>query len=426
METVHHDYAPKGVKFFYVYKALAHPEINGFVQPFTLKERLMHVQEAKRRLGSQFTWVCDTMSNEVKHALGDRPNSEFVFDSEGRVVRKRSWSNPQQLRNDLAELVGPVEHPTHVSDLDIKPPLIEQLAGADVVPRVQLPGRLIPLKIDPIVQDDGEPFYVKLRAEAEGELLNGGQGTLYLGFFLDPLYKMHWNNLADPLQFDLKTPQGITVKPATGRAPTVKPPEDRDPREFLVDVTGEIKSEPLELTVRYFACDDAGTFCIPVTQRYQVFLARDPDGGARRRPNGADQYLAGDFVEHMLKSDRNGDGRISREEAPERLQRIFGLMDANGDDLIEKGELQGRVREFRRWFGGPSRRPSRGNPGRQAAFFQALDADGDGRLSKAELDKAQESFDRLDRNGDGSLTPDELLRPGRQVQRSRTGVTGKP
>ena len=43
VEAVSRDYASKGVKFFYVYRALAHPENNGFVKPFSINERLMHV-----------------------------------------------------------------------------------------------------------------------------------------------------------------------------------------------------------------------------------------------------------------------------------------------------------------------------------------------------------------------------------------------
>ena len=44
METIYLDYAPKGVKFFYVYKALAHPEYERYVTPFTQDERLMLLQ----------------------------------------------------------------------------------------------------------------------------------------------------------------------------------------------------------------------------------------------------------------------------------------------------------------------------------------------------------------------------------------------
>ena len=101
LETVCHDYSPKGVKFYYIYKALAHPETNGYVTPFTLQERLMQVKEAERRLGSKFTWLCDAMSNDLKHALGDAPNSEYVIDPDGKVVVRRLWSDPAKLRNDL-------------------------------------------------------------------------------------------------------------------------------------------------------------------------------------------------------------------------------------------------------------------------------------------------------------------------------------
>ena len=87
METIYRDYAPKGVDFYYIYKTLAHPELDGYVEPFTLEERLMHVKEAQRTLGSEITWISDTMSNDLKHALGDSPNSEFVVDPAGKIVR---------------------------------------------------------------------------------------------------------------------------------------------------------------------------------------------------------------------------------------------------------------------------------------------------------------------------------------------------
>ena len=50
MEAMHRDYAPKGVKFFHIYKYLAHAGRKGYVQPFTLEERLLHVKEAQRTL----------------------------------------------------------------------------------------------------------------------------------------------------------------------------------------------------------------------------------------------------------------------------------------------------------------------------------------------------------------------------------------
>ena len=75
METIQRDYASRGVKFYYIYKSLAHPENNGYVQPLTLQERLLHLKEAERTLGSKFTWLADNMENELKHKLGNAPNS---------------------------------------------------------------------------------------------------------------------------------------------------------------------------------------------------------------------------------------------------------------------------------------------------------------------------------------------------------------
>ena len=140
METICRDYAPKGVKFYYIYKALAHPETNGYVTPFTLEERLMHVKEAERTLGSEFTWLCDAMSNDIKHTLGNAPNSEFVVSPDGNVARRRAWSDPAQLRKDLEELIGMVENPTKVFDLELKTAQSPDVAAKGVVPRIAVPG----------------------------------------------------------------------------------------------------------------------------------------------------------------------------------------------------------------------------------------------------------------------------------------------
>ncbi len=40
-----------------------------------------------------------------------------------------------------------------------------------------------------------------------------------------------------------------------------------------------------------------------------------------------------------------------------------------------------------------------------------FDADGDGKLSKSELENAAKALSKLDKNGDGELTPEELMPP---------------
>ncbi len=280
METIYRDYAPKGVNFYYIYKTLAHPELDGYVEPFSLEERLMHVKEAQRTLGSEVVWISDTMSNDLKHALGDMPNSEFVVDPEGTIVRMRVWSRPDQLRSDLEEIVGPVENPTRVSDLNLNFEAPPKVAASGVVPRVKLPGRMLPVKIEP--QSSSQPFYMKLRAEVDQRFLREGEGTLYVGFFPDPLYHVHWNNLVDPVKYQITAPEGITVSPARGEGPKVKEVSDMDPREFLVDIKRSGDSqEPLQVAVRYFACNDEEGWCVAVSQEYAISLEPDPDGGRR-------------------------------------------------------------------------------------------------------------------------------------------------
>lgn len=277
LETIYRDYSPRGVEFYYVYKALAHPETDGYVTPYTLEERLLHVKAAERTLGSEIPWICDTMSNDIKHALGNAPNSEFIVDPEGIIVRRRAWSRPEQLRADLVELVGAVENPTRVADLDLKQIPPPKVAASGVVPRVEVPGRMRPLKIE--LHASGSPAYVKLRAEAEESFVRNGKGKMYLGFHLDPIYRVHWNNLAAPVRFVLTAPEGITVEPASGEGPKVAAAADIDPREFLVDIDRGDSRSPLTLKVDYFACNDDEGWCKPVTQEYTIYPALDPDGG---------------------------------------------------------------------------------------------------------------------------------------------------
>ena len=328
----------------------------------------MHVAEAKKTLGATVPWLVDTMQNDLKHALGNRPNSEFIIDPDGNLVVMRDWSNPDTLRDDLEKLVGQVKNPTRVSDLDLKIETTPRPAASGVVERIRLPDRMSALQVDP--QAGSHPFYVKLRAEVDQDVLNGSKGKMYLGFHLDPLYHVHWNNLARPLSFEIEKTDGIQFTPGTGTGPKVEAEADIDPREFLIDVEPGATGQ-FELTVRYFACNDEKGFCIPVTQKYVVHLERDPDAGAPRRtggsrggggrpqpgrpPGGGDR--PGSFsADRLLRMDRNGDGRLSEQELPAQMRSRMDRKDANGDGFIDRSEAEALERKLRqRGDGGRSR-----------------------------------------------------------------------
>ncbi len=343
------------MKFFYVYKSLAHPEYNNYVTPYTLEERLMHVSEAERVIGSRFQWICDGMSNQFKDAMGKAPNAEFVIDPEGKVVRRRVWSDPVKLREDLEELIGHVDNPTQLADLDLPDIAPAGKVARGIVPRVEMPGSMQPLLIEPM--DNGKyPYYVKLRAEADPDFLEGEaeSGKMYLGFHLDPLYHVHWNNEADPLEFKLTTAAKTSITPATGRAPKVEEPADADPREFLVDIAAADLSTPLDLQVRYFACDDDNTFCVPVTQNYRIHLEGDKDGGSAmgRKVGGEEAPTAERMLVSFKQMDANGDGNLTRDELPGPFKGRFDLMDADGNGLVDGAEMEAAAERMIKMMGG--------------------------------------------------------------------------
>ena len=405
METIERDYTPEGVQFYYLYKQLAHPELDHYVDPYTLEERLMHVEQAERQLGSRIPWIADAMTNELKHALGDMPNSEFIIDPDGRILERRAWSDPTALREDLEQLIGPVENPTRVSDLDLpsEPPVATVVKG--IVPRVTPPGRMMTLKVEPDLDSTQLPFYTKLRADVDREFLRNGEGKLLLGFHIDPLYHMHWNNLAPPLTYKVTAPDGVGITPTSATFAEIEEPADADPREFLVDISTDDPAASFDLSVTYYACDDDNTFCIPVTQSYAVSLQVDPDAGRVFGAGRGGRGGPGAMIERIRGWDANDDGLVARSEVPEQMLDRFDRMDENGDGVLEADEIESLPARM----GPGAGRGGRGMRGDPIARLRSFDANGDGRITREEIpDQAGGMFDRVDANGDNVITADEL------------------
>ena len=100
---------------------------------------------------------------------------------------------------------------------------------SDIVPGIRRPSAMVPLKIVPGKQKRPVPFYATLRAAVDPPFLTRGEGKLYLGFHLDPLYAVHWNNRVKPLEFRLETPEGVRVTPNRGTGPRSSNPPTRIP-----------------------------------------------------------------------------------------------------------------------------------------------------------------------------------------------------
>lgn len=287
VEAMQVDYASKGVQFFYFYKSLRHPELNGYVQAQNMTERFLQLEEARAKLGTKVTWIADTLNDSMRVGLGAGPNSLYLISPDGEIIAASDRIEGNNFRRILDRLVGEVEHPTRPSELGL-PRVARQpnQINEDTDIRVRRPPGLIIVETTPANPDD--TYYVKLRAEADRDLLATGTGRLFLGFYPDPIHDAHWNNLVEPMKFVLTVPDGITATPTEATAARGPGDSDTQPRQFWVDIDGAIPYDELGLTLHYYGCTP--DMCMALTHEYTVLLEDENRGsrtfGMNRGPRG--------------------------------------------------------------------------------------------------------------------------------------------
>lgn len=95
--------------------------------------------------------------------------------------------------------------------------------------------------------------------------------------------------------------------------------------------------------------------------------------------------------ETFRQLDTNADGQVSTTEFANRKIYVFSLHDANGDNVVQRDEVD-----------------------LDAHQFQALDKDGDGRISGFEfIEASMGRFETYDTDGNGSMTFEELVTSAR-------------
>lgn len=108
--------------------------------------------------------------------------------------------------------------------------------------------------------------------------------------------------------------------------------------------------------------------------------------------------FAGD--DKMRTMDVNKDGMISAAEHTAGAQSMFGKLDADGDGRVTAAEM-----DAAQSGAGGSAGPAMSS----AEKIKTIDTDGDGALTAAEHEKGSRGmFTRMDTNGDGNLSAEEM------------------
>ena len=69
-------------------------------------------------------------------------------------------------------------------------------------------------------------------------------------------------------------------------------------------------------------------------------MRRPGEGGERGAGRGEGGGRGGDMTARIMQADANGDGKISKDEAPERMAQMFDRLDQNSDGFVEKSEIE--------------------------------------------------------------------------------------
>ncbi|HEX4132343.1 MAG TPA: hypothetical protein VHZ24_20090 [Pirellulales bacterium] len=161
--------------------------------------------------------------------------------------------------------------------------------------------------------------------------------------------------------------------------------------------------------------DKDGDGTITGQEAFAGMPGRDmPRGGTPGAPGSA-AGGGNEMAKQMIaRADANGDGKLSKDEAPDRLRDNFDRVDRNGDGFVDASELGVVV-----GGGGRPGAPGAGGAGGGGDMAKQIlsrnDANNDGKLSRDEApDWMKNNFDKLDRNSDGFLEASELQAPGRR------------
>ena len=222
------------------------------------------------------------------------------------------------------------------------------------------------------------------------------------------------------------------AKPAATREPRRIPDGAGPRRPWPVVHAEELDANGDGVVVRREMIDEA-------TRTFTAYDA-DKDGkltAEEYRASGGPKSAMGGFVKvHADLLDANQDRVISNDELLDKAGRMFDQADANGDgnltadeyadagESLPNREQPRRPREEDRWERGggqPATNPRPRGPHRHNhPVLIALDANGDGEITAAEIRAAVTALENLDKDGDGWVRREEM-RPASRPEDEQRG-----
>ncbi len=167
---------------------------------------------------------------------------------------------------------------------------------------------------------------------------------------------------------------------------------------------GKITADEVPSPMMLELADADGDGNVTLKEFQKVLLqraTRRAQGGGRDGRRGGGRGGRGLNAGRLKSWDRDGDGKVSAEEFPGR-EAMFARLDADKDGFLTQADIKAQKGARKKKDSGPVTKKT-------GTVIERMDADGDGRLHRAEFTGSAADWANLDRNRDGWITQDELV-----------------
>ncbi len=81
-------------------------EGNPIYEPQTYEERLEMARKTVAAEGITVSVLVDEMDNPLWCTYGPAPNNAYLIGTDGKIIAKQGWYNPQQMESAILEYIG--------------------------------------------------------------------------------------------------------------------------------------------------------------------------------------------------------------------------------------------------------------------------------------------------------------------------------